>query len=167
MWLAVNNEMAVGEAAGVANGRRVRVKSPHKPTAPPKPDLLKDWRWEQSEMSSDFAAQLGFAVGSVSVSGHSRTLLAEYSNTATVEQDGQSARYGVAARLVVGATSVEGKTAVSIPVLAAEAQLGHTQASVNLSVNGYVGGELAELLPTDISTLNVDTYSALTTAMSK
>jgi hypothetical protein len=119
-------------------------------------------------MSTDFAAKLGFSVGSLSASGRLRTLIAEFSNTVTVEdEEGRSARYGVAARLVVGATSFEGKAALSIPMLAAEAQLGRTQASVSMTVNGYNSDKLAQHLPTDIQTLNVDTYSALTTKMSE
>jgi hypothetical protein len=166
LWLAVNEEASFTEVVGVANSRRVRAKAPKKKPAIPGVDDLGAWRWQQTEMSSNLAVKLGFAVGSVSASTQSRTLIAEFSRSATVEVEGAHAQYGVAARLVVGVTSFEAKGALTIPVLAAEAQLGRSQASVNLTVTGYVGDGLAELLPTDILTLNVDTYSSLTTSIS-
>ena len=167
MWLAVNEEPAFDETEGVANQRRVTVKAPKK-IKPPAVEELGTWRWQQSEMSSDLAVKLGFAVGTVAAGYQSRTLIAEFSRSTTVDQeDGGRARYGVAARLVVGATNVDVKARLSIPVLAAEGSLGHGQASVSLTVNGYVGDELATLLPTDIQTLNVDTYSSLTTSINQ
>ncbi len=167
MWLAVNEEPSFGETEGIANQRRVTAKAPKK-TEPPPVEKLGTWRWQQSEMSSTLAVKLGFAIGGISAGYQSRTLIAEFSRSATVEQEeGGRGRYGVAARLVVGATSVDAKAQLSIPLLAAEGSLGRSQASVSLTVNGYVGDELAKLLPTDIQTLNVDTYSSLTTSMNE
>jgi hypothetical protein len=167
MWVAVQEQPSFSEEVGVANNRRVRLKAPTGKVKIPTVDELSDWNWQQTEMSSDLAIKLGFAVGSVSASAQNRTLIAEFSRTATVEQDGRNASYGVAARLVVGVTKVEGSVSVTIPVLAAQAQLGHGEASVNLRVSGYVGDKLAGLLPTDVLMLNVDTYSSLTTKMSE
>jgi hypothetical protein len=167
LWLAVNEKSRFDEVVGVANSRRVRVKSKKQTAARPKVDELGGWRWQQTEMSSNLALKLGFAVGSVSASAQSRTLLAEFSRSASVEVEDGLAQYGAAARLVVGVTSFEAKGTLTIPVLAAEAQLGRSQASVSLTVNGYVGDGLAELLPTGILTLNVDTYSSLTTSISE
>jgi hypothetical protein len=82
-------------------------------------------------MSTDLAVKLGFALGSISANCKSRTLIAEFTRSATVEQDaGPSARVGVAARLVVVATEVDAKAAVSIPVLAEEGSTGRSKVSM-------------------------------------
>jgi hypothetical protein len=166
MWLAVQEQPPAEEAQGVANQRRVSVQAPTELKAPEEGAKLEDWSWQQSEMSTDLAVKLGFAVGSTSASYQSRTLISEFSRSTTVEQDdGSQIRWGVAARLVVGATKFDATAQLSIPVLAAEGSLGRSRATVSLTVRGYFGDELAALMPTDIQTLNVDTYSALTTKM--
>jgi hypothetical protein len=167
MWLAVQDKPAAETTVGEAGTKRVTVRGPSK-LHMPKVDELGDWRWQQSEMSTDLAAKLGFAVGTMSAGFKSRTLIAEFSRSTTIEQDdGVSARYGVAARLVVGVDDVDADASLTIPVLAAQGSLGHARATIGLTVSGYIGDGLAKLLPTDVQDLTVDTYSSLTTNMSQ
>ena len=168
MWVAVAEQPAFTEIDGVSNKRRVHVKAPRGKLEKPTVGDLSTWSWQESEMSTDFAVKLGFAVGSVSASVQSRTLIAEFSRSTTIEQQGsRHAQYGVAARLIVAVESANAKASLTIPVLAAEGQVGQSRARVSLRVTGYGGNKLAELLPTDILTLNVDTYSTLTTSMNQ
>src|SRR5688500_15563355 len=110
MWVPVNQE-SFTEATGVAYNRSVELRAPSaEPKQLPGADDLADWRWQESEMSTDLALKLGFAVGSASANVQSRTLIAEFSRSKTIEQDGCHAQYGVCARLVVAVTGVDAKT---------------------------------------------------------
>lgn len=166
MLMAVNHLSGSSDTSGVVGSRRVRVRARPADHRVPGADELSSWQWQQTEMSSSMALKLGFGIGELSGDRQGRLLMAEFSRTASVQDDGQLAVYGVAARLIVTTRSEQADAALTIPVLAAQGQLGHSRASVSLTVKGYVGDGLAELLPTDSLTLDVDSYSSLTTNIS-
>lgn len=70
--------------------------------------------------------------------------------------------FGVAVRLSVAFVGAELKTALTLPNIAAEAQISTHRARISLSVDGYTG-PLGELLPAPDS-LNVENFSMYTTA---
>lgn len=74
-------------------------------------------------------------------------------------------KWGVAARLVVAATEIKFKGDVTIPVVAASAELGLANAQIGIHVRGYTG-DLADLMPAP-SSLDVETYAEYIAAFKK
>jgi hypothetical protein len=64
---------------------------------------------------------------------------------------------GCSVRLLVAASKIEGTAEVSIPNIAAQAQLGHIDAQVGISIVGYTG-PIGEFMP-DVAPLNVESYT--------
>ena len=71
-------------------------------------------------------------------------------------------RYGVSVRLLVAATDWEFKGKLTIPVVAASAELGYRSANIAIQVRGYVGS-LGDKLPSP-TTLNVESYAEYITS---
>jgi len=76
--------------------------------------------------------------------------------------DGTTVEYGTAVRLSVGVLGAQAEGALTLPNIAAKAQLTGLQARIALSVVGYVG-PLGELLPAP-DNLNVENLAVYTTA---
>jgi hypothetical protein len=125
---------------------------------------LDSWRWEQHRLETDLAGSLGFSVGMAKGSLNSRTLVAEFSRSKTIEVEGGFARYGVAARLVVNVRNFEASANLTLPFVAAQAQYGRLEAYADISVEGYTGDEAGDLFP-PFSAFDVETYVKLMDAL--
>ncbi|MGH1412058.1 MAG: hypothetical protein ACRBB0_01100 [Pelagimonas sp.] len=80
-------------------------------------------------------------------------------------ENGVDIEWGVAVRLQVDASEFSAETHVSIPNIAAEAQLGMSQAQMEISVRGF-SGFLGDLLPAP-DTVNLTSYAAYMEAFQK
>ncbi len=104
------------------------------------------------------AAKLGFPFGTLSGSGRERVIVLEFSRSAPcLAGDGTELRYGVAVRLAVKVSKYEARTSLTLPVVAAEAQLGRVEAQSMLLVRGYVGAKLGSLIPA-LEAFSVESY---------
>lgn len=127
------------------------------PAAPPTADLLANWEDENYVLTVDAAADLGFAVGSISGSYQQEVLIHGSARWGDVHDGaGNTYRFGVALRalVIVSAANIDG--ALTLPVIAAKAQLGLVTATGELLVRGYKGDPGS--LP-DLSTFDVDGFN--------
>ena len=76
-----------------------------------------------------------------------------------------SYRFGVALRALVVVSDIKVSGALTLPVVAAKVELEGARASAQLMVRGYVGSDLAALLPTWQS-FGVDSYAQYMGAVS-
>jgi len=125
---------------------------------------LNQWDWQQYTLSTDLAAKLGFAVTGGKSEHNARTVVAEFSRT-RVEGDGATRRrVGVATRLVVQVSGLSASANLSLPVIAAEAQVNRIEATASLQIRGFLGKDLGKLMPS-FSAFDVETYVKLLEAM--
>jgi hypothetical protein len=129
---------------------------------PPQAGDLDSWQQHIYELDLETAGKLGFGIGSVQSDKRRRVLVLEFSRSKDLMPPGakQPHRYGTAVRLVVQVSKYDLDANLALPAVAAQAQLGHLQASSELIVLGYVGSDLAQLIPS-FSTLDVETYAEL------
>jgi hypothetical protein len=101
---------------------------------------------ESYQMQASLAAKLGFPIASVSTDNKIVVMLYGVTRFADVADNGHTYRYGVAIRVLLEIYSNELDGDLTLPVVAAKAQLGAVSASAQLLVYGYVG-DLAQELP--------------------
>ena len=126
---------------------------------PPRAEDLDVWNKRLWDFDGQVAGALGFAISTIRFSGRQRVLISEFSRSKEVGPPGKSVRYGVAVRLLVQVTQTELNANLSLPIVAAQAQMGLTSASSSLSVHGYVGNLSGKILPDQ--DFNVESYVAL------
>lgn len=167
MWLPANaqspnafSEDVVGEVV------RVPAQPADADVAVPAPADLDTWVWQQYLLTWSLASKLGFAVGGVEGDFQSRVLVAEWSRSKTVQGSHNSTgvRFGVAARLVVHVRSIGAEANLSLPFVAAEAQMNRAEAQANMTIEGYVGSKAGDLFPS-FSNFDVESYVKLMDAM--
>jgi len=152
-----DGELVIGLGGGGGGGRAAGKKSSAtlvnvdrlRCSDPPQASELGDWDQQTYEMDARVAAKLGFTgFGGMSTNGHQKVTVLEFSRSSTCDApNGEALRYGVAVRLSVKATNLEANANLSLPFLAVETQAGRVQTSSKLTVNGYVGSDLAPLIP--------------------
>jgi hypothetical protein len=126
-------------------------------TSPPAASELSDWEQQFYSLDANLAAKVGFALGSVSASARQRVLISEFSRSAPCStEDGLELHYGVALRLIVHVANFEAGANLTLPWVAAQAQVQKAETWSKLSVTGYVG-DLGPLLP-PIKAFTVDNY---------
>jgi hypothetical protein len=165
MWLPANAQSPAAFTEDVVAGG---VRVPAQPTgddvqAPAAADL-DTWHWQQYLLTWDLASKLGFAIGGVEGDFQSRVLVAEWSRSKTVKQAALEVRFGVTARLVVNVRSIDAEANLSLPFVAAEAQMNRAEAHANMTIEGYVGRKAGSLFPA-FSTFDVESYVKLMEAM--
>ena len=133
---------------------------------PPSPEELDTWVWDQYNLQTDVAAKLGFTVGGGNFGRRSRVLIAEFSRSKTITTGSTTTRWGVAARLIVNVVGLELGANVTLPFVAAEAQMNRLEASANLRVEGYVGENTGAQMP-DFTTFDVESYVNLMQSLTK
>ncbi|WP_166870296.1 hypothetical protein [Salinibacterium sp. ZJ450] len=126
-------------------------------------------RWESSEtqMSAHAAASLGFiGAGTINAEVKSLVLLRHLLNYKEVEGELGTERWGVAIRLVILAQSADLEASLTIPQVAARAELNDLQASAILLVHGYEHAGLIDKFPdfAFFKGLNVESYANYTRA---
>jgi hypothetical protein len=164
MWLPTSMQAQTGEFdEELGEGIRLRAGG-GEALDPPAPNELDTWQWRQYLLSWSLAGKLGFAVGGVKGDFQSRFLVAEWSRSKTVESGKSRARFGVAARLVVHIRSVSAEANLTLPIVAAEAQLNNAETHANMTVEGYVAADTGSLFPA-FSAFDVESYVKLMESM--
>ncbi len=112
-------------------------------------------------LSRSAALSLGINLGSLSATGEQRVWISEksiYKDCAA--SDGSLIRMGASVRLLVHFSALKADVKLTLPLIAAEAQLGNTEARVSLSVLGYIGS-----IPKDYQIpwqpFNVESYAVI------
>ena len=119
---------------------------------------------ESYQMQASLAAKLGFPIASMSTDDKLIVMLYGVTRHADVVDNGHTYRYGAAIRVLLEIYSEELDGDLTLPVVAAKAQLGAVSASAQLLVYGYVG-DLAQELPSWQS-FDVNSYADYLKAVS-
>ena len=136
---------------------------------PPCAADLDQWLQHSFSLDANLAAELNIPFGfSGSANGRQRVFVLESSRSkeCTAADGATMVRYGVAVRLAVKASNLSAEMNLSLPLLAAETQIGRAQTESTLLVNGYVGTDLAPLLPKP-GLFDVEKYAELMDAIGK
>jgi hypothetical protein len=131
------------------------------PAAPP----LDRWDVKTHIYKQEMAGKVGFLAGLFSGSAKNVTagVLHEAKRYRVEKTDtGRNVEYGVSVRLTVATTDFDAEFDLSIPNLAAQAQLGKTEAKIGISVVGFYG-PIGDILPAP-EDLNVENFSVFTNA---
>jgi len=134
------------------------------PTAP-SADTLCNWTQENRSLSVHAAANLGFPVGDVDVSGDRQILIFGSSKWADVQSGAHSYRFGVSIRVVVQASDLKTKGSLTLPLVAADVEANGARASAELIVRGFKGS-LGAQLP-KWQSFGVEQYSQYMEAVSR
>lgn len=141
--------------------------TPEECAEPPKAEELSDWNQYDYDLDARMAAKLGFGFGGLNISSSQRLLVREFTRSKVCSgEDGKRYRYGTAVRLIVKVNNIAGGGSLTLPFVAAETQFGRMEASSSLKVIGYVGSQLAGILP-PFRTFNVDAYAEMSTKMNE
>jgi len=164
-WLPVSSLPDGVERPETQAGPFVLAAMPSIEEPPPKLKLS-DWRWEQHQLDSDVAADLGFSLGAARAGRKSRTIVAEFSRSATSSVGGAVSRWGVSARLIVKVAEVDAGLNLTLPVVAAKAQVEGLEAYASMRLEGYRGEDASALFPA-FGTFNVENYVRMTDALNQ
>lgn len=117
------------------------------------------WRSSIYQLDQDAAADAGFAIGSVKLSGNYRLLVIDVARTAVIKDPVamRQETWGYGYRLLVEISDEQAVGSLTLPAIAAAVELNQVKASVRLEVNGYVGDGMWGQLPVP-RPLDVDTY---------
>ena len=149
----------------VADGRRVLETGTVGEV--PKAEDLDEWVWTQYNLESGLSGKLGFSLASIEASYNTRTLVAEFSRSKTIAANGKNnACFGVSARLIVNVSGLDAKATLTLPLVAAEAQLNRAEATANLRVLGYVGPDLGKQFP-EFDSFDMESYVKLRQSLSE
>jgi hypothetical protein len=127
--------------------------------------VLDRWDVQTHKYEKEIAVKIGFLAGLFSGSGSKVSAgVVHEAKRYRIEksENGRTVEIGVSVRLSVATTAVKGSFELSIPNLAAQAQLGMLQARIGISVVGFVG-PVGDLLPAP-EDLKVENFSAFTNA---
>lgn len=128
-------------------------------------DMLDRWDVQTHKYGADLAVKVGFLASLFSGSGESVSAgVIHDAKRFCIRKlkDGREVQFGVAVRLSVALTRLEVEADLSIPNLAAAAQLGMSDSRIGISVEGYFG-PIGDLLPTP-EDLNVENFARFTGA---
>ncbi|BCY09366.1 hypothetical protein [Actinoplanes sp. L3-i22] len=117
------------------------------PSAAPPPDgsELPILQQESYQMQATLAVKLGFPIATVSAADKVIAMLYGITRYTDVVDNGHTDRYGVAIRVLLEIYNEDVDADLTLPVVAAKAQLGAVSATAQLLVHGYVGDLAAEL----------------------
>lgn len=124
-------------------------------------DDLTTWQIIDDQLSVDAAAEAGFGVVSLEGSTQGRVIVRDVSMSTRRTIDGRECDVGCGLRLVVKVTAAELKGDLTLPVVAAKAQLSLLSASAEMSVKGLADPGAFDKLPS-FAQLDVDGFSKYT-----
>jgi hypothetical protein len=110
-----------------------------------------------TKLDRDAAAELGFTVGSVKATANTRLLVMDTVRAETIQVGRRKQRWGCGYRLQIEISNIEAAGRLTLPWIAASAELGQIEASINLNVRGYPKNDLWDVIP-DPEPLDVDSY---------
>ena len=107
---------------------------------------LANLQQESYQLEASFAAKLGFPVATMSTDDKLKVMLYGLTRYRDVVHEKHTYRYGVAIRVLLEIYDDQLDADLTLPVVAAKAQLGVVSASAQLLLYGYTG-DLSETLP--------------------
>lgn len=110
-------------------------------------DELDTWEIADDQLSYSAALKMNLPVFTVDSSFQSRVLVRDVRRYARREVDGVVGEYGVAVRLVITVFALELEGALTVPVVAAQAELNLVSAHAKMTVLGFRDSKVGELLP--------------------
>lgn len=125
--------------------------------------VLSDWSSVDSQMSVTAAVKIGLPPAAVDMGLQSRVVLREIRRSGEVDVAGVRELWGVAIRLSVVVQGVKIDSRLTLPIIAAHAQLGTLSAQATITVAGFDDDRILALLP-NFAEMNTETYSAYTSA---
>lgn len=118
---------------------------------------------EKSHYESDatFAGTLAQGLFSASASGRRIVVVEDYyRGKYCTAPTGVRLLYGVGVRLRIGVSNIKGDVKLTLPFIAASAEVGAATAQYHLSVKGYTGTDISDLIPQP-GDFNVESYVGL------
>lgn len=126
-------------------------------TVPPTAEELDEFRDERYELQASAAARLGLAFLTGSVSGNRKSIVTDFMRGAfCTSESGSRVFYGASCRLVVDVSGFSADAKLTLPVIAAQVEMGVAKAMYRLSAKGYVG-KISDVLGAS-GDLNVENY---------
>lgn len=136
---------------------------PADPVVPGRDDLDQSLITDE-QLSVKGAAKLGLPVGTVAAGLDSRVLLRDVRIFTTRTSEGVVYEYGVGIRMVVTVSATKLESSLTLPMVAAQAELGIINATAKMTVDGFRDTGVVNLFP-KFQQLDVQTYSNWTTSM--
>jgi hypothetical protein len=119
------------------------------------------------ESDASFAGSLSQGLFSGSGGGRRLVVVEDfYRGKYCTAPSGERLLYGAAVRLRVGISEIKAEMKLTLPFIAASAEVGSARAFYHLSVKGYTGPNIAELIP-EPGDFNVETYVGLMDKITK
>lgn len=119
------------------------------------------------ESDASFAGSLSQGLFSGSGGGRRLVVVEDfYRGKYCTAPSGERLLYGAAVRLRVGISEIKAEMKLTLPFIAASAEVGSARAFYHLSVRGYTGPDIADLIP-EPGDFNVETYVGLMDKITK
>ena len=154
-------EAADGEVGG-SPGSTMKVP-PEDSESPVTEADLTSWEIYEELVEYGAAVRMNLPVAKVDAKLDRQVLVRDVMRYATVRRGDESHDYGVAIRLVVTVAAAKIDGELTLPVIAAKAELGMLSASARLRVIGYRNNDIGGMLP-DFARLDVGNYGKYTEA---
>ncbi len=132
------------------------------PGVPTRADL-ESWQVRDDQLSYDAALKMSLPIASVDANFSRRVVLRDVCRYTERTAGNVTTVWGVAVRLTVTVWSTKLEGRLTLPMVAAQAQLGIVNASADLRVLGFKNNEVGKLLP-KFETLDVGSYGEYTKA---
>lgn len=155
------------DVLAAARGKSVALSTAEQvvPVPPSAMPILDRWDVKTHKYRQEIAVKIGFLAGLFSGTGKKVSAgVIHEAKRYCIQQtaEGRKFEVGVSVRLSVATTAVNIEFELSIPNLAASAQLGQSDARIGISVIGFVG-PVGDLLPAP-EDLNVENFAVFTNA---
>jgi len=148
---------AAGLTAAAAPKGEDSVGGPDQDQIPQDGSSLANLQQESYQLEASFAAKLGFPVTTMSTDDKLEVMLYGLTRYRDVVHKRHTYRYGVAIRVLLEIYDNQLDGDLTLPVVAAKAQLGVVSASAQLLLYGYTG-DLSDTLP-NWQSFDVDSYA--------
>lgn len=132
------------------------------PSTPGERDL-ENWQVRDDQLSYNAAVKMNLPIADVSGEFSRRVILRDTCRYTEVRSGTTVTTWGVAVRLTVTVWAAKLEGQLTLPMVAAQAQLGMVKASADLRVLGFRSNAVGKLLPR-FQTLDVGSYSEYTKA---
>ena len=148
---------AAGLTAAAAPAGQESVGGPDQDQIPQDGSSLANLQQESYQLEASFAAKLGFPVATMSTDDKLKVMLYGLTRYRDVVHQKHTYRYGVAIRVLLEIYNDEVDGDLTLPAVAAKAQLGVVSASAQLLLYGYTG-DLSDTLP-NWQSFDVNSYA--------
>lgn len=162
-YAEAESEVVITPEAGLSDQALARaVDLAADPSKPNEADL-QNWQIRDDQLSFDAALKAGFGFADVDANMSRRVVLRDVCRYTERVSGSTVTTWGVAVRLAVRVWAAKLDARLTLPVVAAQAQLGMVSASADMRILGFRNNEVGKFLP-DFQTLDVGNYGAYTKA---